>query len=275
MTAIMDRLDRQPPATPARWIPIVLAVVAVLCQIVYPLVTGTSRDAVTIVTVVLFSGASLSHAWVERGWRTALAVAAVFAGGGLLVELVGVATGFPFGTYTYSDRIGPMVGEVPVIIPLAWSMLGYPSLVLARTITTSPWLGISIGAGALAAWDLYLDPQMVAEGYWEWSGTGPNLIGTVPATNYLAWLGTSWLMMAALWPVTREWSPGAHDDRVPVALYVWTWGGSLMAHLAFFGLPQSGFYGGVGMGLFVALLAWSLVREPAVELDSRTEGAPL
>lgn len=249
--------------SPRRWVPVALAVVAVGCQIAYPLVEGSARDTCTILTVVLFSAASLSHALIHRGWRAAAAVAAAFAGGGLAVEVVGVATGFPFGTYAYSDRIGPMVGDVPLIIPLAWSMLGYPALVLARLVTARRWLGISIGAGALAAWDLYLDPQMVAEGYWQWSGTGPHLIGTVPATNYLAWYGTAWLMMAALWPLAARWAPAAHDDRVPVALYLWTWTGSLVAHLAFFDLPQSALYGGVGMGLFVALLAWSSARSAA------------
>jgi uncharacterized membrane protein len=265
---VLQRLSGDQSIGRRRWIPIALAVAAVLAQILYPLVEGDARDANTLLTVLLFSGASLSHALIHRGWRLALGCVAVFAGGGLLVELVGVATGFPFGSYTYSDRLGPMVGEVPLIIPLAWSMLGYPALVLARTITSSPWLGISVGAGALAAWDLYLDPQMVAEGYWQWFGTGPHLIGTVPATNYLAWLGTAWLMMAGLWPLTRQWSTRAQDDHVPLALYAWTWLGSLIAHVFFFDLPQSALYGGVGMGLFVGLLAWSLTRSHAVDLES-------
>lgn len=247
----------------AGWVPVGLAGAAVLSQIIYPLVSGPARDANTIATVVLFSAASLSHAWIHRGWRIAMAAAAVFAGGGLLVEVIGVATGFPFGAYAYADRIGPTIGGVPLIIPLAWTMLGYPALVVARLITAGRWLGIGLGAVALAAWDLYLDPQMVAEGYWQWFGTGPHLIGSVPATNYLAWLGTAWVMMAALWPLTATWSAEDHDDRVPVALYVWTWVGSLVAHVAFFDLPQSGLYGGLAMGVVVGLLSWRLRRAPA------------
>lgn len=272
------------PTAARGWVPIVLAVSAVGCQIVYPLVEGSARDACTVLTVVLFSAASLSHALIQRGLRTALIVAGVFVGGGLVVEVIGVATGFPFGTYTYSDRLGPMLGEVPVVISLAWAMLGYPALVLARHVTRRPWLGISIGAGALAAWDLFLDPQMVAEGYWQWFGEGPNLIGSIPVTNFLAWYATSWLMMASLWHLAADWSPTAHDDRVPVALYVWTWVGSVVAHVAFFGLPQSALYGGIGMGWFVALLSVMRIRASTavptttadrVHHDTAPEGAGL
>ncbi len=260
------------PARPAGWIPVVLAVLVIAGQISYPNYSGAQRDVVTVVTVLLFAAASLTHVWLSRGPRSALTVAAVFAGGGLLVEVVGVATGFPFGSYSYSDRIGPLIGEVPVIIPLAWAMMGYPALVVARQITPSRWLGTSIGAAALAAWDLYLDPQMVTEGYWTWEGTGPYLIGTVPASNYLAWLGTAWLMMMAAWHLTDRWSRGDGHSVVPVALYVWTWSGSAVAHILYFDLVQSGVYGGVCMGLIVGLLAWARLRQPTQPAASATAG---
>lgn len=276
MNIVSARLGGHRPAAPVRWVPIAMAGLAVAGQLVYPRTSGTAQDALTILTVVLFSGASLSHAWIQRGWRQALVIGGVFAGGGLAVEILGTATGFPFGTYTYSDRIGPMVADVPLLIALAWVMIGYPALVLARLITANRWLGVGIAAGALAAWDLYLDPQMVAEGYWTWAGEGPNLIGTIPVTNYLGWVGTSLVMMTALWPLTARWSPAVHDDRVPVAVYLWTWLGSLVAHLLYFDLPQSALYGGIGMGLFTGLLCVVALRAPAkgqVHLEGSREGA--
>lgn len=248
------------PVTGGRLVPVVLAGVAIAAQIVYPHFDGTSRDVMTILTVVVFAAASLSHAWAEHGLRTACHVAAILAGGGMLVEVLGVSTGFPFGSYIYSDRIGPAIGEVPLIIPLAWSMLGYPALVVARLTTGRRWTGTAVGAAALAAWDLFLDPQMVAEGYWTWDAAGPHLIGSIPFTNYLAWLGIAWLMMMAMWPLTRDWDTTTQDHRVPVALYVWTWFGSMVAHFFYLGLPQSGLYGGIGMGAVVAVFGASLAR---------------
>lgn len=253
MTVVSSRL-RRTPSVAWRRLPVALALGAVVLQLVYPRFQAEGRDLVTVVSVVVFAGASLSHAWLVRGWRTAVIIAGVFGGGGLLVEVVGVATGFPFGSYAYSGRLGPVVGGVPLVIPLAWTMMGYPALVLARTVTRRRWPGTVVGAGALAAWDLYLDPQMVDEGYWTWSADGPYLIGTIPVTNYLAWLGIAWLMMMAAWFVTEAWSLDRTQIGVPSALYLWTWSGSFVAHLFYFDLPQSALYGGVGMGLFVALL---------------------
>lgn len=258
--------------SPWRRLPAGLAVAAVLCQVAYPLLGGESRDRLTVVTVVVFAAASLSHVAVSRGARATMEVAAVLAGGGLAVEALGVATGFPFGTYAYSPRLGPMVAEVPVVIPLAWTMLGWPSLVVALRTTAGGWARVAVGTVALASWDLFLDPQMVAEGYWSWAGDGPHLIDTIPVTNYLAWLGVAAAMMAALVPLSSRWEPTAtNDDLVPVGLYVWTWAGSTLAHLAFLGLPRSGVYGGVAMGLVVTAL---LRRTAPPPRSAPTGGAP-
>ena len=44
---------------------------------------------------------------------------------------------------------------------------------------------IALGAAALTAWDLFLDPQMTAEGYWRWDRGGPlprhPAVATTPA----------------------------------------------------------------------------------------------
>ncbi|WP_205712460.1 carotenoid biosynthesis protein [Euzebya rosea] len=245
---VLDGLRRHP-------VPAALGAAAVLLQILYPLVQGPGRDRLTVVTVVVFSAASLSHAVVARGWRAAARLAAVFVGGGLLVEVVGVATGWPFGDYAYSDRLGWQVADVPVVIPFAWMMLGYPALVVARRITARPGPGILLGGVALASWDLFLDPQMVAEGYWTWFGDGPHLVDGIPVSNYAAWLAIALLMAALAWGATGTWDD--RDDAVPLGLYLWTWAGSTLAHAAFFGLPVSALYGGAGMGAVVAVLWWS------------------
>ena len=252
-------------------LPLGLAVAAVGLQIAYPLVSEGVKDRLTVATVVVFAAASLSHAVVSRGWRVGLAALLVFSGGGLAVEVLGVATGFPFGDYVYVvDRLGPSLAEVPLVIPLAWSMLGWPAFVVARRIVPSAWPGVLVGGFALTAWDLFLDPQMVAEGYWTWTGAGPYLLDGIPVTNYVAWLVVSVAMMAAMWLVTAEREVGG-DDTVPVVLYVWTWAGSALAHAAFFGLPRSSLYGGLGMGAVVVALWRASARAGAREADRKVK----
>ncbi len=51
-----------------------------------------------------------------------------------IMEELGVRTGLIFGPYHYSDMLGPKVSNVPVLIPLGWFMMIYPSWVVARAI---------------------------------------------------------------------------------------------------------------------------------------------
>jgi putative membrane protein len=235
---------------------VALAAATVLAQVAYPLVRGDARDTLTVVTVVLFAATSLLHAGLTRGPRTALLLLLVAGGGGLVAEALGVATGVPFGRYEYADSLGPALLGVPVVIPLAWVMMTWPAHLVAARLARSRAGRVAVGAVALAAWDLFLDPQMVDAGHWRWADPLPALPGvpTVPLTNYAGWLLVAALLMLLL-PV-----PGPGDDRVPYALYLWTYASSVLAHLAFFGLPASALWGGLGMGLVAVPLALSLRR---------------
>src|SRR3982751_3694029 len=103
----------------------------VLAQIAYPLTEGGVRAGLTVVTVVLGYLLSVSHALLSRGWRAAAALVGTATLGGFAVEAVGVATGFPFGTYDYSGQLGPKLLGVPLIIPLAWTWMAWPAWVAA------------------------------------------------------------------------------------------------------------------------------------------------
>ena len=53
-----------------------------------------------------------------------------------------------------------------------------------------------LGAVALTAWDLFLDPQMTAEGFWHWARRGR--YRGIPLSNYGGWLLTGVAVMVAL-----------------------------------------------------------------------------
>jgi uncharacterized membrane protein len=107
---------------------------AVLSQVAYPLLDGGRLTAVTVASVLAFVTASIGHAGWAFGARAA-AVTGLCAGGlGLLAESVGVATGFPFGSYRYASSLGPALMGVPLVVPLAWAMMAYPAVLLARRL---------------------------------------------------------------------------------------------------------------------------------------------
>ena len=241
---------------PLRHLPSVLAGLTVLLQIAYPLTGGPARDRLTIVTVVAFFAASLAHALLHRGARWTLAFAVVTTGTGLVAEAVGTATGVPFGDYTYAGSLGAKLLGVPLVIPLAWAMMAYPCLLLGQRLTGNRLGAAAVGGFALASWDVFLDPQMVAAGHWSWQDPTPALplVPGIPVSNYLGWLLVAVVMVAVLQLLPRRRT----DDRQPAALFLWTYTSSVLANAVFFGRPGVALVGGAVMGLVAVPFALRL-----------------
>jgi putative membrane protein len=237
-------------------LPLLLAAGAVAGQIAYPLTHGQARDDLTIAIVVLVAAASAAHASLTRGER-GVACVLVTAVGGFGVEVLGVHTGFPFGSYGYADTLGPRLWGVPLLLGAAWTMLAWPAALVARRLANSFVARVAVGAWALAAWDVFLDPQMVSARHWTWRHATPHLPGVphVPLTNYAGWLLVSFALSAALQGILGS-SRG--DDAVPVALYLWTYVGSIVALLAFLDLRAAALWGALAMGIIVVPLVRTL-----------------
>jgi putative membrane protein len=237
---------------------ILLAVGGVLLQVAYPLLSGEPLRVATVGSVALLAGAAVVHAVTVRGWAWGLSMSVTFGGLGLLVEAVGTATGFPFGSYSYTGTLGLEVLDVPVLVPLAWVMLGYPAFLAGYALGGTRW-GWALGAWTLATWDLFLDPQMVAAGHWTWEFPDPGLPGIpgIPLTNYSGWVFASVVMMLTMTAIDRLTQrrralprPGRlPHDLVPVAVLVWTYLSQVLANLVFFGRPAVAVWGGLLMGL--------------------------
>jgi putative membrane protein len=249
------------PVAPLRATRVVwtLVAAAVLVQIAYPLMPEAWRTEVTVASVVVFFVASVADAARVHGPAGAAILIAVAGGGGLIAEAVGVATGTPFGHYAYTGTLGPELLGVPVVVPLAWVMMAWPALVVARTLASRGPAVAALGAVALTAWDVFLDPQMVAAGHWTWFDSAPGLplIPDIPVTNYLGWLLVSVVLMAIL-------NAALPDEQAPsapaAALYLWVYFSSVLGHAVFFGLPGSAVTGGVIMGAIAVPFAIALAR---------------
>lgn len=246
-------------------LPVALTVVTVLAQIAYPLAPDRWVGGLSVLTVLAFAGASTTHAVAVFGRPWAGRLVLVVLPGAFAAEVLGVATGFPFGHYSYSHRLGPLLAGVPLLVPLAWLMMAYPCLLLGRLLVAgrlrSPARVFAVGAiagGALAAWDVFLDPQMVAAHSWTWRDPSPGLPGvtSVPLTNLAGWA------LAAVLLMTVAEAALAHDGDetvarppavvVPAVLLGWTWIGSTIGNAVFFDRPAVAVWGGVLLGAFVA-----------------------
>jgi putative membrane protein len=86
-------------------------------------------------------------------------------------------------------------------------------------------------------------------------------VSGVPISNYLGWFAFAVLLMAALslaaGPAARARGEG---DAPILALWIWTYASSVLAHAVFLGLPASAAWGGVIMG---AAVVPAMLRRPA------------
>lgn len=145
---------------------------------------------------------SLLHASYALGWRHTLVFFGITAVVSWAFEQVGVATGAVYGPYYYTDFLGFKLGHVPLLIPLAWFMMIYPSYVIANLIaqdrpTGSPrglggllWLAF-LSAMVMTAWDLVVDPFLSGPevAAWVWTEGGPYF--GIPVQNFIGWMLTT------------------------------------------------------------------------------------
>jgi putative membrane protein len=255
----------------------------VAAQIPYPLLPegGPARAGLTTAQVVAFLVASVCHAAQRRGAAFAVPYAVLAAALGLAAEVTGTRTGWPFGHYAYTHRLTPEVAGVPVIIPLGWAMTAYPALLAGRWAAGSGGraagrVRVALAGGALlAGWDLFLDPRMVAEGFWVWPGDGVARLNGIPLTNTVGWLAVGAVLVALLdaLPDRERRPPGTGwpaGDGVPLFLLAWTYLSWLLACLAFFRQPTVALAGGVGMALPVLPRAVRLASRRRHHVAPRT-----
>ncbi|MCU0486881.1 MAG: carotenoid biosynthesis protein [Anaerolineales bacterium] len=207
---------------------------------------------------------ALLHGSLRLGWPKILLLLALTFVVSLLFESVGVATGWVYGPYHYTAKLGPMfLGLVPYLVPVAWFMMTYPSYIIASRLAPAfkniwawrLWLA-AVGALVMTSWDLAMDPVMSAGEHWIWEVEGAYF--GIPLQNYWGWWLTvfvTFILFLIIGKVTAP-QPRSYEfnryDRLAILSYTFTTLSSIAIALRF-GL------GGPGMvGLF-AMLPWILL----------------
>jgi putative membrane protein len=194
--------------------------------------------------VVLGAVAALLHAAARLGAARALGLLAAATTISLGAELLGTASGFPFGEYHYSAMLGYRVlGLVPFPIPISWFYMIYGCLAICgrllvvRDDSATKWRWAAAAGLVLVAWDVAMDPAMVKTAHWSWgSGQVFRDLGLpawavaflsadafygMPLSNWLGWFLTGTIiarMMLVIAPpsaVAARVSP----SHTPVLLY--------------------------------------------------------
>ncbi len=231
------------------------AVVTLTSMIATPLCRRGGPGRRHLAAVVIGGLAATTAASAGSRWRPeqVAGTAGVIAGATGLAEWIGSTTGLPFGRYRYSGILQPTVAGVPVLVPAAWFAMAIPAREAAHGAlgrASTPGRRIALGAFALMAWDLFLDPQMVGEGYWVWHRCGR--YRGIPWSNFVGWLLVSAGVMAAL---ERTLPAQAVADAALIGEYTVIGVMETVGFARFFGDSLVALVGGSAMGpLAVAAL---------------------
>lgn len=126
---------------------------------------------------------------------------------GIIVEILGVNTGFLFGNYTYGNVLGPKIFNVPLMVGINWFIIIYCSGIIVTRFShylisrvsedeQSKLEGVYnlslLLDGALLAtfFDWVMEPVAVKLGFWKWLGEGE-----IPFRNYFCWFIVSLVML--------------------------------------------------------------------------------
>ena len=227
--------------------------VAILLQVIYPLVDGEVLRLLTLNVIYWGAGAMLLHALLAYGARYAATYfffTFLFA---LIIEHIGLATQWPFGNYSYSGNLGLKIFEVPLVVPFAWIMMAHPVLTAARRIAGN-WVFL-YGGVVLAAWDLFLDPLMVSQDNWTWIVTGAHVPfqPEIPLSNTFGWLLSGMFLIGVLHLITpREKRKGGATFFTTDVLLLWVLFSGIIGNLFFFSRPGIAFFAGA---IFAIVLA--------------------
>jgi len=146
---------------------------------------------------------------------------------GNVFENLGVATGFPFGRYYFTDAMGPKLFQVPILLGLAYVGMGYLSWTLGRVILgylRTPLVGAQVitlplvASFIMVAWDFANDPVWSnINRLWVWQHGGAYF--GVPLTNFVGWYLVVYLIYQSFAIYLRERS--ANDNPMPSGYWRW------------------------------------------------------
>lgn len=128
-----------------------------------------------ILTVLLGVAFVVVHGYAALGSRNLVAFLLITVVISFAAEAIGVATGWVFGSYYYTDALGPKILGVPPLIQGGYVAVGYAGLMIARVLLGATRVsgGVSIlavaliGAFIMVSWDVAMDPfQSTIGGDW-------------------------------------------------------------------------------------------------------------
>ncbi|XGI84601.1 bisanhydrobacterioruberin hydratase [Halorutilales archaeon Cl-col2-1] len=101
------------------------------------------------------------------------------------IEFVGLRTGFPYGSFEYVVSLGPVLGGLPVALPVFFIPLVLNAYLVSLLLGLRRRARLVATVALVVAIDGVLDPAAVSLGVWKYS---EGVFYGVPLSNYAGWL---------------------------------------------------------------------------------------
>lgn len=183
---------------------------------------------VSSISVVLFALPSYWLVVRMQGRARGVAILTALGFYALIIESSALATGFPYGDFTYTNVLGnKILGLTPWTVAFAYPPILLLAYSLARTMLRQQahsWRSVIAIAGLTGiiamVCDLVLDPAAVKLGFWFWDQ--PGWYYGVPWVNFAGWILSSAVgavLLHILWGASR---PPAGIAYSGLAI-IWFW----------------------------------------------------
>lgn len=155
-----------------------------------------SFDAlIPVISILVPTLFAFIHGPRRIGWRHMIAFFAIAFVVSWSFESLSIATGFPFGNYYYTERLGPKLGTVPLLIMPAYFAVCYLSWNLAHIVldkydqkadNLQRFAVPVLASFIMVMWDMSMDPaRSTLHQAWIWEDGG-GYFG-VPFINFTGW----------------------------------------------------------------------------------------
>jgi putative membrane protein len=121
---------------------------------------------------------------------------------GFASEVLGANTGFPYGEYKYTSKLGVQIFNVPLVLCCAWIIVTSFSLDVLSFFKIKKIYFPFLFSSITTFYDFLIDPLMAGPlEYWVWSGSN-NFYYNIPFQNFIGWFLVSLFISILPW---KEW----------------------------------------------------------------------
>ena len=181
--------------------------------VVIPL--GNAFPSISTIFISVFAVPLLYSLVIWIGWKKGTIILVFLGGLSLSVEMIGILTGIPYGTFQYSDTLGFHFLDVPLSVPVAYLPILLGSFTLSNRFLRLPTRlqHTLLSAIINTIIDFLIDPAAVKAHFWYWPAGG--FYYEIPLINFVGWLCTGFIYSQILYAFLQS---EVNTKKIPLNL---------------------------------------------------------